>query len=104
MNNHPDLLKLEEEYRRSILDVKDAWWTLSPTIDLQASGTYMVKPPLGAMYINSDEIINSIQWNGQRPRNSGQRIKIYDGMEKTLYNFELALTQPVLPGEKLQTQ
>ena len=101
MNNHPDLLKLEEEYRRSILDVKDAWWTLSPTVDLQASGTYMVKPPLGAMYINSDEIINSIQWNGQRPRNSGQRIKIYDGMEKTLYNFELALTQPVFTWGKI---
>lgn len=99
--NHPELLKLEEEYRRSLLDVKDAWWSLGPTVDLQASGTYMVKPPLGAIYINSDDIINAIQWNGARPRNSGQRIKIYDGMENTLYNFQLDLTQPIFTWGKI---
>ena len=99
--NHPELLKLEEEYRRSILDVKDAWWSLGPTVDLQASGTYMVKPPLGAIYINSDDIINAIQWNGARPRNSGQRIKIYDGMENTLYNFQLDVTQPIFTWGKI---
>ena len=99
--NHPELLKLEEEYRRSILDVKDAWWSLGPTVDLQASGTYMVKPPLGAMYINSDDIINAIQWNGTKPRNSGQRIKIYDGMENTLYNFQLDVTQPIFTWGKI---
>ena len=37
-------IKLQEEYRRSILDLKDAWWGLGPTVDLQASGTYMVNP------------------------------------------------------------
>ena len=99
--NHPELLKLEEEYRRSILDVKDAWGSLGPTVDLQASGTYMVKPPLGAIYINSDDIINAIQWNGARPRNSGQRIKIYDGMESTLYNFQLDVTQPIFTWGKI---
>ena len=99
--NHPELLKLEEEYRRSLLDVKDAWWSLGPTVDLQASGTYMVKPPLGAIYINSDDIINAIQWNGARPRNSGQRIKIYDGMENTLYNFQLDVTQPIFTWGKI---
>lgn len=99
--NHPELLKLQEEYKRSLLDVKDAWWSLGPTVDLQASGTYMLNPPLGAMYINTDDIINAIQWNGVKPRNSGQRIKIYDGMEKTLYNFELTLTQPVFTWGKI---
>ncbi len=99
--NHPELLKLQEEYRRSILDVKDAWWSLGPTVDLQASGTYMVNPPVGAMYINSDDIINAIQWNGTRPRNSGQRIKIYDGMEPTLYNFQLDITQPLFTWGKI---
>ena len=72
--NHPELLKLQEEYRRSVLDLKDAWWSLGPTIDLQASGTYMVNPPVGAMYINVDDIINSIHWNGVKPSNTGQRI------------------------------
>lgn len=99
--NHPELLKLEEEYRRSLLDVKDAWWSLGPTVDLQASGTYMVNPPLGPIYINSDDIINSIQWNGTKPRNSGQRIKIYNGMENTLYNFQLDLTQPIFTWGKI---
>ena len=99
--NHPELLKLQEEYKRSLLDVKDAWWSLGPTVDLQASGTYMLNPPLGAMYINTDDIINAIQWNGVKPRNSGQRIKIYDGMENTLYNFELTLTQPVFTWGKI---
>lgn len=101
MNNHPELLKLQEEYRRSILDVKDAWWNLSPTVDLQVSGTYMLNPPMGAMYINSDDIINSFQWNGSRPKNSGQRIKIYDGMESTLYNFQLDITQPLFTWGKI---
>ena len=99
--NHPELLKLQEEYRRSILDLKDAWWSLGPTIDLQASGTYMVNPPLGAMYINTDDLLNSIQWNGVKPKNSSQRIKIYEGMESTLYNFELSVTQPIFTWGKI---
>ena len=99
--NHPELRKLQEEYRRSILDLKDAWWGLGPTVDLQASGTYMVNPPVGALYLNTDDIINSIQWNGPKPRSSGQRIKIYDGMENTLYNFELTLTQPIFTWGKI---
>ncbi len=99
--NHPELLKLQEEYKRSLLDVQDAWWSLGPTVDLQASGTYMVNPPIGAMYVNTDDIINAIQWNGQKPRNSGQRIKIYDGMEKTLYNFQLDVTQPIFTWGKI---
>lgn len=99
--NHPELLKLQEEYHRSILDLKDAWWSLGPTIDLQASGTYMVNPPVGAMYINTDDLLNSIQWNGVKPKNSGQRIKIYEGMESTLYNFELSVTQPIFTWGKI---
>lgn len=99
--NHPELLKLQEEYKRSLLDVQDAWWSLGPTVDLQASGTYMVNPPIGAMYVNTDDIINAIQWNGQKPRNSGQRIKIYDGMENTLYNFQLDVTQPIFTWGKI---
>ena len=59
--NHPELLKLQEEYKRSRLDVQDAWAGLGPTVDLQVSGTYMVNPPLGAMYINTDDLLNEIQ-------------------------------------------
>ena len=100
--NNPELLKLEEEYRRSLLDVKDAKAGLGPTVDLQASGTYMVKPPVGAMYINADDIINSLNFgaNGQ-PVPRGQYIKVFDGMEKTLYNFELSLLQPLFTWGKI---
>ena len=100
-HNHPELLKLQEEYRRSLLDVKDAWWNLGPTVDFQGSGTYMVNPPVGAMYINADDIINSISWNGAKPRNSGQRIKVFDGMENTLYNFQIDITQPIFTWGKI---
>ena len=99
--NHPELLKLQEEYRRSLLDVTDAWWNLGPTVDLQASGTYMVNPPVGALYINADDIINSISWNGPKPRNSGQRIKVFEGMENTLYNFQIDVTQPIFTWGKI---
>ena len=100
-HNHPELLKLQEEYRRSLLDVKDAWWNLGPTVDFQASGTYMVNPPVGAMYINTDDIINSIRIDGQRPQSRGQRIKVFDGMESTLYNFQVDVTQPVFTWGKI---
>ena len=99
--NHPELLKLQEEYKRSRLDVQDAWAGLGPTVDLQVSGTYMVNPPVGAMYINTEDIINSIQINGVRPSARGQRIKIYDGMEPTLYDFQLTLTQPIFTWGKI---
>ena len=100
--NNPELLKLQEEYQRSLLDVKDAWASLGPTVDLQASGTYMVKPPVGAMYINADDIIKSLNFgaNGQ-PLPRGQYIKVFDGMEKTLYNFELSLLQPIFTWGKI---
>ena len=100
-HNHPELLKLQEEYRRSLLDVKDAWAALGPTVDLQASGTYMLNPPVGDMYINVDNIIDSIQWNGLKPAKSGQYIKVFDGMENTLYNFQLSLTQPIFTWGKI---
>ncbi len=99
--NHPELLKLQEEYKRSLLDVKDAWASLGPTLDLQASGTYMLNPPVGPMYINMDDIINSINWNGVQPAGKGQYVKVFDGMEDTLYNFELTLTQPVFTWGKI---
>ena len=100
--NNPDLLSLQEEYRRSRLDVQDAWAGLGPTVDLQVSGTYMFNPPVGAMYINVDELLDSITWpSGVKP-SSGQYVKIYDGMEPTLYNFQLSITQPVFTWGKLE--
>lgn len=99
--NNPDILSLQEEYSRSLLDVKDAKAGLGPTIDLQVSGTYMLNPPVDAIYLNVDDLLSSIQWpSGVRP-SSGQYVKLYDGMENTLYNFSLSMTQPVFTWGKL---
>jgi len=103
MENNPELNKLEEEYKQAQLDVKDAKAGLGPTVDMQLSGTYMLNPPVDAIYINVDEIIDAIQWpTGVKPSGSGQYVKVYDGMENTLYNFQLSLTQPVFTWGKLE--
>ncbi|MCR5766108.1 MAG: TolC family protein [Treponema sp.] len=108
LQNNPELLKLNQEYEQAKLDLKDAKAGLGPSIDLQVSGTYMLNPPVDAIYLNVDDVLNSIQWgevlgtSGVRPVSSGQSIKIYDGMENTLYNFQLSLTQPLFTWGKLE--
>ena len=68
--------------------MQDAWAGLGPSVDLQMSGTYMMNPPLDSIYLDVDDIIGAIHWNGFSPSPTGQHIKVYDGMENTLYNFE----------------
>lgn len=100
--NSPDILKLQKEYEKSLIDLKDAKAGLGPTIDLQVSGTYMLNPPVDAVYLNVDDIISTIQWpSGLKPATGGQTIKIYDGMESTLYSFQLSLMQPIFTWGKL---
>jgi len=100
--NNPDLLSAQEEYRRSVLDYKDALAGMGPKIDLTISGTYMVNPPVGSLSVNVDDIINAVQWpSDTAPSSSGQYIKIYDGMENTYYNFGVTLTQPLFTWGKL---
>lgn len=102
LQSNPDLLKLQQEYDRSLLDVKDAWAGIGPTVDLQVTGTFMSKPLVDAIYLNVDDILNSIQWPaGMKPANSGQSVKIFNGMEQTLYNFQLTCTQPIFTWGKL---
>lgn len=101
--NNPDLQKLQQEYERSLLDVKDAKAGLGPTVDLQLAGTYMLNPPVDAIYLNVDDLLNSINWpSGIAPSSSGQYIKVYDGMENTMYTFQLSITQPVFTWGKLE--
>lgn len=102
LSNNPELLNLEQEYERSRLDVKDAQAGFGPVIDLQITGTYMLNPPVDSIYLNVDEILNSIQWpSGVKPVGTGQYLKIYDGMENTLYNFQLSMTQPIFTWGKI---
>lgn len=100
--NNPQLLNLEEEYRRSMLDVQDAWAGLGPTVDLQLSGTYMVNPTVGPIYLNVDDLLGGIQWPaGIKPTSNGQYLKIFDGMENTLYNAQLSIMQPIFTWGKV---
>lgn len=100
--NNPELLTLQEEYKRSELDVKDAYGSLGPTVDLQLSGTYMVNPPIDAVYVNVDDIVNSVQWPSvYQPASNGQYVKVYDGMENTLYGIQFSLIQPLFTWGKL---
>lgn len=100
--NNPQLLTLQEEYFRSTLDVKDAWASLGPTIDFQLSGTYMMNPPVDPIYLNVDELFGAIEWpDGVKPNGQGQYVKIYDGMENTMYNIQLSLMQPLFTWGKI---
>lgn len=102
ISNNPEILKLEQEYVQSNLDYKDAVAGFFPTIDLQVSGTYMVNPPVDALYLNIDEILNSISWpSGIKPQTGNQYVKVFDGMENTLYQFQLTMTQPVFTWGKI---
>lgn len=101
--NNPELLVLAEEYRRSELDVKDAYGGIGPTIDMQMGGTYMLNPPIDPVYINVDDIINSVQWpQSFKPLATGQQLKVYDGMEKTFYSIQFSLTQPLFTWGKIK--
>lgn len=102
ISNNPEILKLEQEYVKSNLDYKDAVAGFFPTIDLQVSGTYMVNPPVDAFYLNVDEILNSISWpSGIKPQTGNQYVKVFDGMENTLYQFQLTMTQPIFTWGKI---
>lgn len=100
--NNPDIRAAEEEYKRSVLDYKDAVAGIGPKIDLQLSGTYMLNPPVGSIAVNVDDIIDAVQWpNGVNPPKSGQYITVFDGMEQTYYSFGLTLEQPIFTWGKI---
>ncbi len=100
--NNTDIRKAKEEYDRSLLDTADARAGLGPKIDLQVSGIYMINPPIGRISANVDDIINAIQWpSGYKPSSTGQYVTLYDGMENTLYNFQLTMQQPLYTWGKL---
>ena len=101
--NNTELRSLQEENNRSLLDVKDAYAGLGPTIDMQVSGTYMTKPPVDAVYVNVDEILDSISWPAGIPSrtSSSPYVKVFDGMEDTLYSVQFTMTQPVFTWGKI---
>ena len=102
VENNPEILKLNQEYEQAKLDFKDAKAGRGPTVDLQVSGTYMLKPLVEPIYLNVAEIIKAIDWPGAQAANVNQHIKIYDGMENTIYTFQLSVMQPLFTWGKLE--
>ena len=100
--NNNELKNLREECAQAILDVKNAKAGMGPTIDLTVSATYMTNPMIDPIVLNVDEMLNSIDWpDGISAPSSGQFITLYDGMEKTYYNFQLEITQPIFTWGKI---
>lgn len=102
LSSNPELLKLGEEYRRSVLDVKDAYAGFGPTVDLQLSGTYLMNPPIGSITVSSDDLLGLLSWPaGFSPSSPGRYITLYDGMESTWYNAQIVIQQPIFTWGKI---
>lgn len=104
--NNADIIKAESDYMQACLDLKDAKGGLGPTIDMQISGTYMVNPPIGEVSVGAEELVSLLSVNGYTipftmPVQDNNSVVLYEGMEHTLYQFQLNLTQPVFTWGKL---
>ncbi len=101
-DNNPDIRSARQEYDQSIYDYKDALANMGPKVDLQISGTYMLDPPIGEIVVNVDDLIDSIKWPANTtPNKTGESIKVYDGMDHTLYSFGFSVEQPIFTWGKL---
>lgn len=104
--NNADIIKAESDYMQACLDVKDAKGGFGPSIDLQISGTYMVNPPIGEISVGAEELVSLLAVNGYTipfpmPAQNNNSVVLYEGMEHTLYSFQLTLTQPLFTWGKL---
>ncbi len=101
IKDNTDLRKMRQDVTQSLLDVKDAKAGYSPTIDLQISGTYMFNPPVGPITISTEQIMNGLGVSGIPGMNPNGYVTVYDGMENTMYQFGLSLTQPLITWGKI---
>ncbi|MCH3908238.1 MAG: TolC family protein [Sphaerochaeta sp.] len=103
--NNLEVQKAREEWRNALLDVKDAKAGRGPTIDMTLSGTYMYNPPVGPVYVSTQDLLQQLSDQGVNVSAlSGYQdayLKIYDGMENTLYTFSLNITQPIFTWGKI---
>lgn len=100
--NNSELSKLDEEVRRSLLDIKDAKGNRWPTIDLNLTATYMANPSVGPIVLDPDELAGLFDWpQGAQPVASGEYLTVYEGMESTQYQANATITQPVFTWGKI---
>ncbi len=102
--NNAELRRLREEYAQSILDLKDAKAGYGPSIDLLVTGTYMPDPMIGKITLDVEDILSAINIPGSQLVNpANQYVTLYPGMEKTQYQFQLTLTQPLFTWGKISS-
>ena len=95
MKNNTSLRTADADIYEASLDVKDANAKYQPSVDLTISGTYMVEPPIGNITMSSDEIFSSSGTQTVPGAQNGAYVTLFDGMDNTLYNASLTVTQPV---------
>ncbi len=99
-SGNAELRKLNETYKQSLLDVKDAKANYQPQIELLLTTTYMPNPPIGKTSISVDEL--SSQLGITIPGSaSGEYVTLYKGMKDIYYNAGLTITQPIFTWGKI---
>ncbi len=89
-----ELAVLQEEVNQAVLDVRDAKASRWPTIEMEASGTYMSNPLIGPITIPAGSI-------APVPLTPATDLQLFDGMEPTLYEFGVSITQPLFTWGKI---
>lgn len=102
-----EVRQARSDYQASLLDVKDARAGMGPTITMTMSGTYMVNPPIGPITVTTQDLLQQMGSQGidVTPLKGypDAYLTLYDGMENTLYNFSLDITQPIFTWGKIST-
>lgn len=106
--NNPSLQNSRKDIDLAVLDLKDAQASYHPTVELTASGTYMVNPLLGKIVVNPEDYLSGQTGTSGALSNFSSLgldgpMTIYKGMENTHYNFSLKITQPLYTWNKIGT-
>ena len=96
--NNTDLREADEAIQMSQLDVKDAEANYHPQIDLQGGFTYMVSPLNDPLTINTNDILTQL---GIPMQAASTDIKVWDGLDNTMYSLSVNLTQPLITWGKI---
>lgn len=97
-NNNTTLNKAREDAKLAHLDYLDAKAGFQPTVDLLVTGTYMVEPPIGKITIDTDDLASQITGISGL---GGGPYTLYKGMDNTLFDVGLKITQPIFTWGKL---
>ncbi len=99
-SGNAEIRKLNETYKQSLLDVKDAKANYQPNIELLLTTTYMPNPPIGKTTVSVDELSSQLGITVPGAA-SGEYLTLYKGMKDIYYNAGLTITQPIFTWGKI---